>query len=328
MWAWPAALGLLSLEPIPLEQSVSVAPGPCLEAVALAESTASWLGRDTVDGAVRVDVHAVGEDRIAFRLHTGDIVTAERELSPLPTDCADRTAAVGLLIALAIDERVSTAVGLSSPPVASVMPPGRAVAAEDGEAAPKLDARERPEPERRTPLPVAVGVYGVGSYEVLPGAGVGGGVGVSIRVRPRLDVGVDLLAIGGLPFALGEGETQPTLGAVAPSLCPVLARGRLGVRLCLAPVLGLIVARGSGYPRNETIALPWLGARTSADLRIAVTRRVALSLDAGVVAPLVGARFDVRNEGGIVQERRTPAGAGLSGGLGVVVQLRDAQGSG
>lgn len=328
MLAFSAALGLLALEPVPLERSMTVASGPCLEAAALAGTTASWLGRDTVDASVRVDVYVVADDRVAFRLRTSGVVTAERELSPLPADCSDRTAAVGLLVALAIDERISEAVGIAPPPVAAVTPPTQSVPAEDAESAPRLEARVRPEPAGPAQTPVALGVYGIGSYEVLPGAGIGGRVAVSMRVRPRLDVGVDLLAIGGLPFALGEGETQPTLGAVSASVCPVLARGRVDVRLCIAPLLGLIVAGGQGYPKNETIVLPWLGARTSADLRVAVAERVGLSFDVGVVAPLVGARFDVRNDGGIVQARRAPAGAGLSGGVGVLVQLRGAQGSG
>ncbi len=306
---------------------MTVATGPCIEAADLAETTASWLGRDTVDASVRVEVYAVTPDRVAFRLRTDDGVTAQRELSPVPGDCADRTAAVGLLIALAIDERVSEAVGISPPPIAAVTP-ARPTPGQDAEPAPRLEARTRPEPRRPAQTPVAFGIHGVGSYEVLPGAGVGGRASVSMRVRPRLDVAVDVLALGGLPFALGEGETQPTLGAASASVCPLLVRGRLELRLCIAPVLGLVVARGQGYPKNETIVLPWLGARTSADLTVAVSKRVGLAFDVGVVAPLVGARFDVRNEGGIVQERRDPAGAGLSGGLGVVVQLRGAQGSG
>lgn len=327
MWAWPAVVGVLALEPVTLERTLTVAEGPCLESRSLAESTASWLGRAEVDDSIAVDVHTVSDERVAFRLSSRGRVTVERELAPPPGACEARTAAVGLLIALAIDERVSEAVGIVPPPIDD-LEPARAVPAEDSEAAPRLEARPQPErpPPRRSP--VGLFVQASGSYEVLPGAGIGGRIGVSTRVRPRLDVDAGVLVVGGLPFSLGEGETQPTLAAGFASLCPVLGSGRVDARLCLAPIAGVVVASGDGYPQDERVVLPWFGARTSADLRVPVSTRVAVSFDAGVIAPIVGARFDVRNEGGIVQERRAPAAAGFEGGLGVIVQLRKPQGSG
>ena len=327
MGPWLLALGLSVLEPIPVTDALRVAPGSCLQVQTLAESTASWLGRDTVDARTSVDVFAVSEARVAFRVWNDGAVAAERELPSPPADCAARTAAVGLLIALAIDEHVSEALGLPLPSPEALAPATASSPGHDPESAPRLEARRRPR-VAQTQTPVGLVVAGIGSYEVVPGAGFGGRLGVSIRLRPHLDLDADVLGLGGLPFSLGDGETQPSLVAAAVGLCPGIARGRVGARLCLSPWVGVVVASGRGYPQDERVVLPWLGARTSADLRVALSPRVALTFDVGVVAPLVGARFDVRNEGGILQERRAPAAAGGSGGVGVVVQLRDPHGSG
>ena len=323
MSAWSAVLGLLLLEPRPLERMLTVAEGPCLDRASLAESTASWLGRPEVDDAIAVQVNTVSEERVAFRVWSRGVVTVERELVPTPSACEARTAAVGLLIALAIDERVSQTLGLAPPPVEALTPEAAEPALDD-EDAPRLLARRAPPgpPARRAP--VGVFLQASGSYEVVPGPGFGGRLGVSVRVRPRLDVDAGLLGIAGLQFPLGEGETQPTLSAGFASLCPVLASGRVDARLCLAPVLGVVVARGRGFGQDARAVLPWLGARTSADLRIPIVGRLSLTFEGGVIAPLVGTQFDVRNEGGILQERRAPAAAGFEGGLGVLVQIREA----
>ena len=87
MWAWPAFVGVLALEPVTLERALNVSQGPCLESSTLAESTASWLGRGEVDESIAIDVHVVSDERVAFQLSSSGRVTVERELAPPPAAC-------------------------------------------------------------------------------------------------------------------------------------------------------------------------------------------------------------------------------------------------
>jgi hypothetical protein len=292
----------------PLHDAMQVSAGPCIQQGRLARLTATWLGYEEIDARLEIVVELRGDDVVAFELRNDGAVKVEREM-PAPPDCSDRHAAVALAIAMAIDASVFAAAVPETPAPAVVEP---AVATDDD--APELTARKRvtapPQPRAR----VDVFAGALAGFELLPGVAFGGRVGVSVGATRWLDVDVEALAVGGLPFALEPGEVQPTLAAGAVSACPVRRWNRFQLRLCVAMAAGAVVARGRGFDESLTTTLPWVAGRATGDVRFRLSRLVWLGILAGFVAPIVRTNFRTQNQNGAEREtREVAAAAGIVG---------------
>src|SRR3954462_7995843 len=76
--------------------AVRVEPSPCLDARALAERIASWLGRDEIDGRLEGVIRSE-RDELVFTLRRERRLVGERRFSRRPSDsCGQWTAAVAL----------------------------------------------------------------------------------------------------------------------------------------------------------------------------------------------------------------------------------------
>ena len=309
-WALAVWLGLApgaTSEGRALSDAIEVSDGPCIEQERLAALTASWLGYERIDVRLQIAVELRGEDAIAFELRNEGALKVEREL-PAPKNCADRHAALALAIAMAIDASVLDAAMPETPPVAKAAEP-----ATDDEA-PELRARERPTPPPAPRTRVAVFAGALAGFEILPGVAFGGRAGVSVGATPWLDIDIEALAMGGLPFALDPGRVQPTLAGAAVGACPNRRWSRFQLRLCVALAGGAVVARGRGFDESLTTTLPWVAGRALGDVRFRVAELVWLGITAGFAAPIVRTDFHTQNENGAPVERReVAAAAGLTG---------------
>src|SRR5258708_5718318 len=178
-----ASVAFASEDRKPVREAIDLRAGAtCLDGDTLAEHVRTWLGTDTVERELAVEVRGSSDSprMLEFRTRRGGEVRAYRRFGPGPERCDDLQAAVGLAIAMAI--RASLVDELSGS-VAS----GRA-----REAA----------PGRRQPWTIAVDA--VASLDVLPGPAFGFGVRVERTLTEPFDLRIGLLGLG------APGETFDT----------------------------------------------------------------------------------------------------------------------
>lgn len=314
----------------PLQELIEVPPGDACLARGLHEPVAAWLGRDSIEGELEVQVDS-GDGFVGFRLYRSGQLRVERSLSPAPSDCADRRAALGLAVAMALDAAVleslrppeadvDASIGISAEPEATESTPAPVP---DPASSPSID-----EPEAAEPIPSAERALRLAAslrldtlVGALPRVAFGGEAGLELGLWSWLDLRLAGGGAGGLPATLADGEVDTALGWGALELCPARRLGRVRVRLCLGAAAGALWARGRGFDRSLRVALPWVALRTGGDLDVALAKRVGLRVGATLLTPVVRGRVDVRDSADAPVDRSEPAAAGAQMGVGLVVRL-------
>ena len=301
---------------VSLVEALTVSEGPCIDKQRLADATAGWLKVSEIDERLRVDVQLHGGAAATVVVRNDGEITVQRDLD-LPEHCADRHAALGFAIAISIDASVFDEFA-PAPPLPQPQPESSPPVAADK---PELKKRERVEAPPRPKTRVDLFAGGFAGFELLPGIAFGGRAGVTVGPVPWLDIDIEGLAAGGLPFSIGDGEVQPTVAGGAVSGCPARRWNRFALRGCIGIAAAAVVARGRDFDDPRTSTLPWVAGRAMVDVRFAVHRLVWLGIGAGFVAPVVRTNFDLVNEGGIVVERRQVAAAGGIVGFDLAITL-------
>ncbi len=317
------ALLVLALAPTadrPVADAIAVeSETACVERSRLAELVQAWLGRDRLDP--RLDVVArEREHAVEFQLRRDGEVRVERTIEPAPRECADRQAALALAIALAIDASVLETIVPTPPPVEP--PPSPApVATPPPALEPVRTTPAEPAPHR---LGVALLVGPMALVEVLDHAAFGGEIGVELRPIEFLDVRLGVLAAGGLPIDLADGEIAPVLVGGRADACPArsFARERLRLRLCVGIAAAATIARGRDFTSNRQPALPWSAVLAGGEAEVRLASRVGLRAHASLVAPFVRPSFVARDEAGDVVARSDTPAVGAWLGLGLAIRLR------
>jgi len=294
----------------------------------LAPSVATWLGRERVRADLTVEVSA-DPRTVGFVLRRGEEVRVERTLSPAPVDCADRRAALGLAIAMALDAAVLEALAPPVPEPDEPEPeavelepePVEVVAPVEREPTPEPEQIEGPEEPAERALRLALDVDAQPVFGVLPRVGFGGELGVDLGWTSWLDARVAGGGAGGLAATLAEGRVTAWLAYGAVELCPGRSFGRVRLRGCAGVGAGAMQARGRGFMQSRTVTQPWVSVRTGAELDVRVSQRVALRVGGRLLTPVVASRLDVRDASDAVVAVREPSPAGGQVGLGVVVRL-------
>lgn len=313
------------------------ADDPCL-AQGIDESVAAHLGRSEVDAELSIKVTTSG-DTVSFQMRRGGEVRAEKNDWPLPSRCADRRAALGLAVAIAIDAAVLESLAPEVVPTSlepKPEPKPERPQPEPPTPTPTVEPPERPEPANLEPEPplspeparaetpafrLAATLGPELLLGALPRAGFGGELGLEFGWISWLDIRVDGGGAAALRTSFIDGEVDAAMGWGALGLCPARSLGRVRVRLCAGVSAGAIVARGRGFDRSSRVTLPWLAVRTGADLDVQLTSRVALRVGGDLLTPLVRGTLSVRDETDALLERREPAPAGAQLGVAIVVRL-------
>jgi hypothetical protein len=293
----------------------------CLDEARVVEHVVRWLERDRIDARQRLEVRAE-VDRVVLVVRTEGAVVVERSLSPLPADCADLHAAVGLALALAVDASVLESLGVAAPP-----DPPRAPA-EDSERAPEPTPPPIEDaPPRRGPL-VGIELAATTMVGVPRGVAFGAAITGQLGVASWLDVEVGLVATGGLPVAVAPstayaGEVVPVLTFARAGVCPRRDLGpRVALRGCAGLDAGGLLAFGRAFDETRLARLPWLAARTGIDLDVAVAPRAALRFGLDAIVPVIRTEWAVRDGSGAVLGREDAASLGGALTIGVVLGER------
>lgn len=288
----------------------------CLDAPRVAEHAARWLERDRIDARQTIEVRAE-VDRVLLVVRTDEEVVVERGLSPVPADCADLHAAVGLALALAIDASVLESLGVEPAPAPTPAP------AEDAERAPDpTPAPEPPEPPRRGPL-VGIELGATTMVGVPRGVAFGAAIAGQLGVLPWLDIELGLVATGGLPVDVDPGNVVPVLTFAKGAVCPRRDLSqRIALRGCLGVDAGALLAFGRGFDEARLARLPWFAVRTGIDLDVSVAPRAALRFGLDAIVPALQTEWAVRNGMGAVLARERAANLGGALTIGVVLGER------
>src|SRR5690606_29048823 len=129
------------------------------------------------------------------------------------------------------------------------------------------------------PLEIALHGRGLITIGVPPGLGGGGQLGVELSFRRLVDLRASALAstIGKQTIDADAGTSlSASVVAGRIDVCAGPWLGRVRPRACLGPVIGAAIATGDGFRVDRTIALPWVAVALAADVRVRLTRRIAL----------------------------------------------------
>lgn len=311
----------------PLAEVLRVEPGAsCLDAKTLAETIESWLGRSTVDAAVKwIEVRGdpARADTVEFAVEIrGERV--ERSFDPGPSKCEELHAVVGLAIAIAVDTSVLEGLGYE------VVDPGEVASpqAQEPERPPLARRTRKPEappPARRTPrVALTIALRGGPWFGVLPGIAGGAAGQLELGWRKWIDLRLTMFGGYGGRRAL-DTDTSVALGLVGGrvDVCAALVRTRVRPRLCFGPAGGALQI-GAKAPGVRDAIGPWAAVILAPELRIWAGRRFALDVSADLVVPVVRTVLAERDPSkvGMIGDSIAVPPVGVMLGLGAAFTIR------
>ena len=272
----------------PLFRAIELAPvAECLDEQRLENFVQLWLRRSSVPANVHVLVRPSPHRPRAIIIEmTQNGARRERRFDPVPEDCSEAHAALGLVIALALDAAALR----------------RFAASDAGDSI-----------GGRTGL---VSVEAGGGYCVLPGASFGAKLGIAAEWLSWLSGRVDLLAHYSPNNALGPsaGRYDAMLFAASSQAC-MGGRPTEGLRLalCVGAAGGALHARGENFYESNADTGLWIAAVSTlrAELRIGIPWVIDLDLIAPLRVPSIYVEREPASD--LV---RHPDTAGLLIGLG------------
>jgi hypothetical protein len=279
----------------PLHEAITVEPGAtCLDAATLMEHIQSWIGADTVDADVTVDVRGSPDQPrvVTFDTIRSGRVTAVRTFAPGPSRCEQLHAVLGLAIAMALKASLIEEV---APSAVSTPVPG-----------------VRPMPAE-APLPSAATAQPALALGVLPDAAFGVDLRFDRILLGALRARLGLLALLAPSETFNGAPGRFTTWLVAPRLdvCAAfeVALG-LQARGCMGMSVGGLHAQGYSYPSSRSESVPWLAVANELGVSMGLSRRWAIDVDATLLVPVARNSIVVRDYSGIVLLERDlpPAG--------------------
>jgi hypothetical protein len=269
----------------------------CLEATAVAEEVASWLGTETADADVWVQVDGSPDDPrvVSFRVGRGDRLLAVRRFSPGPERCEHLQAALALAIALAI--KVSLLDEIVGPP--------------------EPVAREKPTLETREPWTLSGGA--LAAFGVFPRVAFGAGVEAQ-RALPS-DLAVRLGVVGlaawtmNLAGAPGTFDAQIFAGRLDGCVRRDLAR-RFSAGGCFGLLVGALSSQGHAFPSSRSASTAWTAVASALEMGVGVTDHWSLDTEITLIEPLHRTQVGVLSANGDVVEARDLSSVGATVSVG------------
>jgi hypothetical protein len=296
--------------PLSVELAVERAPGAedCPDREGLARVIERLVDTDGATGRIHPagDVHAeVGFSRVASiyqaTLRLAGARQGERTLTDTGPTCTALGRAVGITMALLLDD------GLPEAPLVAATPPPP--------AAPRArEASHEASSEGFVVLDAGAG------FGLVGGPAPAAGVAFGVRLRRRAWLELDGHYVAPRATAFAGGDVDVSLVFARLRACGVLTGdgAALLVAVCGEGAGGELVGRGSGYASADgTARLPWGAAGGGLRGRHKLGGRWSLDLAADVLAPLRTSTFSVARRG-VAFQSTTPA-VMLQLGVGVVL---------
>lgn len=307
----------------------------CVDAPALAERLARWLGRRTLDRDIRVELVLRGgaPPSATLTLHRAGRPPAERAFPSLEGSCAARVDALALALAIALDpEAVSRRVeaepladpggdsprdrpdGGSAPVEPAAAPsPASDGAGEATDPAPGTGTRDPAGTPREPPDEPRFGIaLGGGlAWGWLGRAAPLATLSFDARLHPALRLRVALLATGAPSVPLADASHRARLVGGELALRAGAQLGWLRLEGAAALVAAAFLARGDGFAEDLRTRRPWLALALGPRLELALTERWSLGLALDATLALLRARVHAMDPNGVLLDQATTPAAGL-----------------
>ena len=291
----------------PLPEAITLEPGAtCLDAATLVEQVRSWVGADTVDADVAVDVRGSPDQRrvVGFRVLRSNRVVAVRTFDPGPSRCEQLHAVLGLAIAMAlkaslIEEIAPNAVAPSMPP-----PPSAAPA--------------------EAPPPWAIAAHALAAVAILPDPafGVDARIERAITATFRARLGLLALLAFGEAFQGAPGHFDTWLLAPRLDLCAGAdVTRRVQARGCMGMSGGGLHAQGFSYPSTRSRLVRWLAVANELGVTVDLSRRWSIDASATLILPVARNSIVLHDYSGNILLERDLASVGWIFGVGPLIRF-------
>jgi hypothetical protein len=287
----------------PLGEAITVEPGAtCLDAATLVEHVQSWVGGDTLDADVVVDVRGSPDQPrvVGFRMLRGGQVLAVRRFDPGPSRCEQLHAVLGLAIAMALNASLVEDLARTAIP------------------APRPAPLVAP-PAVESLAPWAIAVDALVAVAVLPDPAPGIEARIEKALTPTFRARLDLLAVlaPGESFAGAPGHFETWLLAPRLDLCAAFELApRVRPRACMGLSAGALRAQGYSYPLPQSTFIRWLAVANELGVAADLSRRWSIDASAALILPVARNSIVLRDYSGNVLQRRELAPVGWIFGLG------------
>jgi hypothetical protein len=292
-----------------LQDAIRVEAGAtCLDAATLVEQVRSWVGADTVEDRVVIEVRgSADQPRVAgFRMVRDGQVIAVRTFDPGPSRCEQLHAVLGLAIAMALKASLIEEVAPTTVPSAAALPPRMPIA-----AAP-------------APLPWAVAANAILALAVLPDPGFGVDARIERVLTPTFRARLGVLAVlaSGETFDGVPGHFDEWLLAPRLDLCAELeVTRRVRGRGCMGMSGGGLRAQGVSYPSSRSTFIRWLAVANELGVTFDLSRHWSVEADGSLILPVARNSIVLHDYSGNIVEQRDLAPVGWMLGVGPLVRF-------
>jgi hypothetical protein len=292
-----------------LHDAIHVEPGAtCLDAATLIEQVRSWVGADSVDDRVVIEVRgSADQPRVAgFRMVRDGHAVAVRTFDPGPSRCEQLHAVLGLAIAMALKASLIEEVAPTTAPSVAAPPPSVPIAAGSG------------------PFPWAVAANALLALAVLPDPGFGVDARIERRLSPTFRARLGVLAVlaSGETFDGVPGHFDEWLLAPRLDLCAELeVTRRVRGRGCMGMSVGGLRAQGVSYPSSKSTFIRWLAVANELGATVDLSRHWSLEADGSLMLPVARNSIVLHDYSGNILEERDLAPVGWMLGVGPLVRF-------
>ncbi len=311
-----------------LDDAIVIEGGVCLERATLAKEVERRLGSNLLDARIRIEVREAASLRQAsFVLYRDDVASGERELEHLDGDCSEITSAVGVSIAVAVQQLL-----LDFP----LLEPGDDTAESDARMqtetkpeTPSLPPQAKRKPAVRDPTESRVPARCLGVevqpgllFGALPGPALATSVMGEIRLAPAWVGRVGIFGAASVSLPLATGVASGQIAAGRGDLCRQVPLGGLIARSCAGVMIGVIRVAGEGYATSFEQFLPWPSPILRLDSSYPVGHNVRVSVGLDGAAPLVRRRLETTNRAGELLVSKSLPPVAILAGIGVRYTFR------
>jgi hypothetical protein len=292
-----------------LHEAITVEAGStCLDAETLVEQVQSWVGGDTVDADVVVDVRGSPDQPrvVDFRMLRSGRVVAVRRFDPGPSRCEQLHAVLGLAIAMALKASLIEELAPTVAPLPVPAAPSLPVLRADG--APSW----------------AIASGALVAVAILPDSAFGVDARVERALTPTFRARLGLLAVlaSGEAFSGTTGHFDAWLLAPRLDLCAGMdVTSGVRARGCMGLSAGGLHAQGYGFPSTQSALIRWLAVANELGVTADLSRRWSIDASATLILPVARNSIVLRDYSGDVLLQRDLASVGWIFGAGPLVRF-------
>jgi hypothetical protein len=303
----------------PVVEALRVEPNACLDREALARHIAGWIHTDRIDRRIEIAVSGSpsAPGGVGLTLLRDGQVVGERRFTTLDVPCEEARAAIGLAIAVALDNTLLQDLRVEPPPPPPAPPPAPA-------PAPPVPAAPPPAPGAH--LGLGMSLDAVGMLGPLPSLVAGVSPAFELTPHGMFDLRLAGLATSASTFPVGTGSVSAAIFAGRVDACAAFQLGphaegarlaALRLHACGGLLAGVIhTSVAAGLDPSPSPTSPWVSAALRFDARVALTPIFGLELAVDGLVPITRTEVEATLADGTVVDTHPLFPVGVAVGFG------------